>query len=181
LTLLRAILKNDSEISNALGQTSVLGGPHNALQDAESVGLSHYFLAVAALIADTGRYRGYFESPRGALLTGTVLSKEPFAGAVVGTWATAFFFFIYGVENFKVNAIRYLKSTYLGIAAFILLLCVYMVPHKIDEGVHPVDGQLCSDVSRFRHIVLCAARTLETVHTIERTVGANSIHQFAVL
>src|SRR5215471_7171299 len=58
----------------------------NALGDAESIGLSFYFLGVAALIANVPKYRGYLQAVGGFFLACAVFSKEPYAGAVVGTW-----------------------------------------------------------------------------------------------
>ncbi len=99
----------------------------NALADAESIGLSYYFLGVASMIANTGKYRGYFQAIGAFLLTCTALSKEPFAGAVIGTWFTLFFL-IHGTENFRKNAIQYIKFTAIGIGSMLLALSLYMVP-----------------------------------------------------
>jgi hypothetical protein len=99
----------------------------NGLQDAESIGLSFYFLGVAALIARTPRYRGFLQALGGFLLTCAVFSKEPFAGAVVGTWACVFLL-DYGTVNFRRNALRYFMFTGIGVAALLLALCAYMIP-----------------------------------------------------
>jgi len=99
----------------------------NALGDAESIGLSFYFLGVAALLANTSKYRGYFQAIGGFLLACAVFSKEPFAGAVVGTWLSLFFL-VYGTANFRKNAFRYFMFTGIGVAALLLALSAYMIP-----------------------------------------------------
>jgi hypothetical protein len=91
----------------------------NALNDAESIGLSFYFLGVAALIANAPKYRGYFQAIGGFLLASAVFSKEPYAGAVVGTWVSLFLL-VHGTTNFRRNALQYFKFT--GVAALILAL-----------------------------------------------------------
>jgi hypothetical protein len=99
----------------------------NALQDTESIGLIYYFLGVAAMIAETGRYRKYFQAIGAFFLACAVLSKEPFAGAVVGTWVTLFFF-VHGTANLRTNAIQYVKYTSIGVGTMVLALSAYMVP-----------------------------------------------------
>jgi hypothetical protein len=99
----------------------------NALQDAESIGLSYYFLGVSALIAESGRYRRYLEALGIAFLTLTVFSKEPFAGAVIGTWVSTYLF-LNGTKDFKTRSVEYLKSTALGVGVVLVGLCLYMAP-----------------------------------------------------
>ncbi len=99
----------------------------NALQDAESIGLMYYFAGIAALLADTGRHRKYFEIVGGALLACTVFSKEPFALGVVGSWATCFLL-NYGTKDFRTSALRYLKFTTIGVALTVGCLVAYMAP-----------------------------------------------------
>jgi hypothetical protein len=99
----------------------------NALADAESIGLSYYFAGIAALLAQTGRYKKYFEVLGGALLACTVLSKEPFTLGVIGSWVTCYFL-NYGTKDFRVSALRYLKFTTAGVLALAAGLFVYMAP-----------------------------------------------------
>jgi hypothetical protein len=99
----------------------------NALQDAESIGLLYYFAGIAALLADVGPYRKYFEIVGGALLACTVLSKEPFTLGVIGSWATCFFL-NYGTRDFRSSALRYLKFTTIGVAITASCLVMYLAP-----------------------------------------------------
>jgi hypothetical protein len=99
----------------------------NALADAESIGLTYYFAGVAALIIEAGKFKRYFEVAGGALLACAALSKEPFTGAVIATWATAYLL-NYGTSNFRVDAVRYLKLTALGVGIVVAGLCLYLGP-----------------------------------------------------
>jgi hypothetical protein len=112
----------------------------NALGDAESIGLSFYFLGVAALIANAPKYRGYLQAAGGFLLACAVFSKEPYAGAVVGTWVSLYLL-VHGTANFRQNAMRYIKFTGIGVAALILALSAYMIPTgSMSAYVHMVAG-----------------------------------------
>ena len=99
----------------------------NSINDAESIGLSFYFLGVAALIANTSTYRRHLQVMGGFFLACAVLSKEPFAGAVVGTWVSLFL-----LENGKAisrrTALDYFKFTGIGVAGLLLALSAYMIP-----------------------------------------------------
>ncbi|HMI84750.1 MAG TPA: hypothetical protein VK550_11705 [Polyangiaceae bacterium] len=101
-------------------------GYHEAsLADTESIGLSYYYLGVAALIANT-RFRKIAEALGGIFLSCCVLSKEPFAPCVVATWAACYFAVN---ERFsRRSAFAYLKSTTLGVGIVVGALAVYMVP-----------------------------------------------------
>jgi hypothetical protein len=99
----------------------------NALQDAESIGLSYYFAGVAALVANSWRFRRHLDVLGGFFLAATALSKEPFSGAVLGTWVTAYFL-RNGTTDFKQNALRYIKFTIAGVLTMVGALCAYMVP-----------------------------------------------------
>jgi len=99
----------------------------NGLGDAESIGLSFYFLGVAALIANAPKYRGYLQAAGGFLLASAVFSKEPYAGAVVGTWMSLYLL-VHNKTNFRQNAARYVKFTGIGVAALLLVLSAYMIP-----------------------------------------------------
>jgi hypothetical protein len=101
-------------------------GYHEAsLADTESIGLSYYYLGVAALIANT-RFRKIAEVVGGIFLTCCVLSKEPFAPCVVATWASCYFI-VYDRFSRR-SAIAYLKTTTLGVGILVGALCLYMVP-----------------------------------------------------
>ena len=99
----------------------------NALGDAESIGLSFFFLGVAALIANSPKHHGYLQAIGGFFLACAVLSKEPYTGAVVGTWASLFLL-IHGTANFRKNALQYVKFTGIGVAALLIALSAYMIP-----------------------------------------------------
>ena len=112
----------------------------NGLQDAESIGLSFYFLGVAALLANTSRYRGFLQALGGFFLACAVLSKEPFAGAVVGTWASVFIL-TYGKANFRKNAFQYFMFTGFGVAALLVALSAYMIPTgSMTAYIHMIEG-----------------------------------------
>jgi hypothetical protein len=99
----------------------------NALQDAESIGLVYYCSGVAALIAQTRKPSPVLEAIGAGLLALTALSKEPFTGAVIGTWATCFFL-KYDTVDFRRNALSYLKRTTAGVGVAALGICLYMGP-----------------------------------------------------
>jgi hypothetical protein len=112
----------------------------NALGDAESIGLSFYFLGVAALIANTPKYRGYLQAIGGFFLACAVLSKEPYAGAGVGTWVSLFLF-VHGTTNLRKNAMQYVKFTGIGVASLLLALSAYMIPTgSMAAYIHMVAG-----------------------------------------
>jgi hypothetical protein len=112
----------------------------NALGDAESIGLSFYFLGLAALIADAPKYRKYLQAIGGFLLACAVFSKEPYAGAVVGTWVSSFLL-VHGTTNFRKNALQYFKFTGIGVAALLLALSAYMIPTgSMTAYIHMVLG-----------------------------------------
>ncbi len=112
----------------------------NALNDAESIGLSFYFLGVAALIANAPKYRGYLLAIGGFLLACAVFSKEPYAGAVVGTWVSLFLL-VHGTTNFRKNALQYFKFTGIGVAALLLVLSAYMIPTgSMAAYIHMIEG-----------------------------------------
>jgi hypothetical protein len=112
----------------------------NALGDAESIGLSFYFLGVAALIANVPKYRRYLQAIGGFFLACTVFSKEPYAGAVVGTWVSVFLL-DYGTTDFRKNALQYFKRTGIGVAALLLVLCAYLIPTgSMAAYIHMVEG-----------------------------------------
>jgi hypothetical protein len=112
----------------------------NALGDAESIGLSFYFLGVAALLFSTSKYREYLQAVGGFLLASAVLSKEPYAGAVVGTWVSLFLL-VYGTTNIRRNALQYVKFTGIGVAALLLALSAYMIPTgSMSAYIHMVAG-----------------------------------------
>lgn len=99
----------------------------NALQDAESIGLIYYFAALAALLANSGRHRRWFEMAGGAFLALNALSKEPFVGVVVGTWVTAFFV-NYGTTDIRKHVVHYVKNTAIGAGIVVLGIVLYMGP-----------------------------------------------------
>jgi len=112
----------------------------NALGDAESIGLSFYFLGVAALLAVSTKYRGYLQAAGGFFLACAVFSKEPYAGAVVGTWVSLFLL-TYGTKDFARNALQYFKFTGLGVVALLLGLSVYMIPSgSMTAYIHMIEG-----------------------------------------
>ena len=98
----------------------------NALQDAESIGLIYYCAGIAALLAHV-RHRAVAEAVGAALLALTAVSKEPFTGGVIGSWATCYLI-QYGTVDFRKNALSYLKHTMLGVGLAILGLALYMGP-----------------------------------------------------
>jgi hypothetical protein len=112
----------------------------NGLGDAESIGLSFYFLGVAALIVNAPKYRGYLQAAGGFLLACAVFSKEPYAGAVVGTWVSLYLL-VQGTTNFRKNALQYIKFTGIGVAALIVALSAYMIPTgSMTAYIHMVAG-----------------------------------------
>jgi hypothetical protein len=112
----------------------------NALGDAESIGLSFFFLGVAALIANTPKHRGYLQAVGGFFLACAVFSKEPYAGAVVGTWVSLFLL-VHGTANFRENALKYVKFTGIGVAALLVALSAYMIPTgSMTAYIHMVAG-----------------------------------------
>ena len=112
----------------------------NALGDAESIGLAFYFLGVAALIANAPKYREYLQAIGGFFLACAVFSKEPYAGAVAGTWVSLFLL-NHGTAGFRKNAIRYIRYTGIGVATLLLALCAYMIPTgSMTAYIHMVAG-----------------------------------------
>jgi hypothetical protein len=112
----------------------------NALGDAESIGLSFYFLGLAALIANAPKYRGYLQAIGGFFLACTVFSKEPYAGAVVGSWVSVYLL-DYGTTDLRKNALQYFKRTGIGVAALLLVLCAYLIPTgSMTAYIHMVEG-----------------------------------------
>jgi hypothetical protein len=101
-------------------------GSHDAyLADTESIGISYYYLGVAALIANT-RFRGSLEILGGICFTLSGLSKEPFIPCIVATWASCYF--VVNDRLIRRTALQYLKYTTIGVAVVVGGLCLYMVP-----------------------------------------------------
>jgi hypothetical protein len=97
-----------------------------ALADSESIGLSYFVLGLGFLLAQT-KYRSVTDAIGAAFMACAVFSKEPFAPAVVATWASAFLL-RGGAADLRRSAVRYVKFTGLGVAVVLLGLCIYMVP-----------------------------------------------------
>lgn len=95
-----------------------------ALTDCESIGVAYFTLGLAAFLWE-GRYEKLTTAAGGFLMCCVVLSKEPFAPIVMV--ATV------GVIALRRGPLRervrfFTKHTAFGIAAFVVLLCLYMVP-----------------------------------------------------
>jgi hypothetical protein len=132
VALLTSLIKRgaDAIVCSAFGLAlvSMLMAPgfHDTyLADTESIGISYYYLGIAALIANT-RFRRTAEIIGGIFFTFCGLSKEPFIPCVVATWA-ACYFVVNDRPSWK-TALRYFKHTTIGVAGVVAGLCLYMVP-----------------------------------------------------
>ncbi|MBK8996315.1 MAG: hypothetical protein IPM35_11290 [Myxococcales bacterium] len=104
----------------------------NHLGDAESIGLAYFFFGLACLLGPL-RNRRFTDVAGGALMACSVLSKEPVAFTVIGTWAVCFW--VSEEEgSFRERATRYIRRTGLGVVGAIVLLCVLMVPNGALKG-----------------------------------------------
>ncbi len=95
-----------------------------ALSDCESIGVTYYTLGLAAFLWQ-GRGADVVVGAGGFFMSCAVLSKEPIGGVVAVTWCGAFF-----LRNASslAHAKRFARASLLGVTAFFLLLCLYMVP-----------------------------------------------------
>jgi hypothetical protein len=73
------------------------------------------------------RFGDRLKVPGAALLLGCALSKEPFLGGVLATWA-ACFLLTERQSELRTDALRYVKLTGLGAGLVVFALCVYMIP-----------------------------------------------------
>jgi hypothetical protein len=99
--------------------------PHlhdSGLDDSETIGMELFLLGVAALLW-TGRGVEIAGALGGALLALVVLSKEPYAPAVVATWATLGFV---ARDDRVLDWRRYAKLTLLGVAAVAVPVLLYL-------------------------------------------------------
>jgi hypothetical protein len=108
-----------------------------ALSDAESIGLSYYFLGLAFLLART-RFAGIAQGVGTGLLICCALSKDPFLPCTVLTWATCFFAQV-RTGSWRTQALRYLKHASIGGAVVLGGLVLYMLPTgALDAYVHMI-------------------------------------------
>jgi hypothetical protein len=130
----------------------------SGLTDAESVGLSYYFLGVACLIAST-RFAGVLRIAGGGLLVCCVLSKEPLLPVVAATWLSCL------LLDRPCAAAAYARPTLLGAAAALAAAAIYLVPTGGMSAYlamaaryarlynDPTHGY-CALLGRFRHTTL---------------------------
>lgn len=135
----------------------------SGLSDAESIGLSYYFLGVACLIARV-RWVRAARIAAGALLICSVLSKEPFLATVAPTWVGCFF--LDAPRPWQAErAFAYLRWTGAGAALILAALAIYLGPTG-GLGAYfamtarygrlfndPVHGY-CSLIGRFHHTTM---------------------------
>jgi hypothetical protein len=129
LTLLRRGVDRLLALALTVGFLWIFVNPavhDTALTDSESVGLAYFLVGFGFLMFES-KYRAWTDVAGGAFMACSVLSKEPYAPAVVATW-TAVFLFRDGLDDLKARAWRYLKLTTIGVAIVILGLVVYMAP-----------------------------------------------------
>jgi hypothetical protein len=96
----------------------------SSFDDAESIGISFYFLGVASLLAST-RFARVTDFLGGTFLTIAVFSKEPFAMTVIPTWL-AFLSLRYTPALDKDNARRFATFSLAGVAFATLSMVVFL-------------------------------------------------------
>ncbi|HTQ05959.1 MAG TPA: hypothetical protein VMI54_18990 [Polyangiaceae bacterium] len=101
-----------------------------ALSDCESIGLMYYTLGLAGFLYE-GRHAKAALFAGGFFMSCAVLSKEPIGGVVGVTWVGAFF--LRGATTLA-SAKRFASASLLGVAAFFVILCLYMVPTGAMKG-----------------------------------------------
>jgi hypothetical protein len=135
----------------------------SGLTDAESIGLSYYFLGVACLTART-RWAGALRIAGGGLLVCCVLSKEPFLLPAALTWLTCLVLATEGPARTRAAA-GYIRRTLLGAALALVSVAIYLVPTGAMSAYltmvsryarlynDPVSGY-CALLGRFHHTTL---------------------------
>jgi hypothetical protein len=96
-----------------------------ALSDCESIGMAYYMFGLAFFLWE-GRYAKITMALGGFFMCCCVLSKEPFGPVVVATWLGMFW--LRGKYPSIEGAKSFVRYSMTGIAAFFLLLALYMVP-----------------------------------------------------
>jgi hypothetical protein len=97
-----------------------------ALTDCESIGLTYYMLGLACLLWQ-GRNIRLTTVLGGIFLSCCVFSKEPFTPVVAFTWLGMFWLRGKPAPSRR-SAMLYARYSLLGVAIFVVALCIYMIP-----------------------------------------------------
>jgi hypothetical protein len=95
-----------------------------ALTDCESIVVMYYVFGLAGFLWK-GRFENVATALGGFFMSCSVLSKEPIAGVVLGTWLGMFWL---RQRPSLASAKFFARYSLLGVGVFVLLLSVYMVP-----------------------------------------------------
>jgi hypothetical protein len=95
-----------------------------ALTDCESIVVMYYVFGLAGFLWK-GRWEKIATALGGFFMSCSVLSKEPIAGVVLGTWLGMFWL---RKRPSLASARFFARYSLIGVGSFFLLLCIYMVP-----------------------------------------------------
>jgi hypothetical protein len=140
LALQLSVMRRGAHVLSALGMGLLaswyftdLSIHDNHLGDAESIGLAYYFLGLSCLLAPIPRHRRITDVVGGALMACAVLSKEPYAFTVIGTWAVCFFMSEEEGPR-RERAKRYALYTGAGVLGVVVVLGILMLPNGALRG-----------------------------------------------